>query len=274
MRAWIFVVSLVGGSTIAATPARAGELDNVRRETQGSGSSGSSGSSESGGSSGVGSAIGGAIGAAIGAAMIDAYSENVWRLYTRYPYEPGTNGYVHVIPEETPEDQRPGQKFAGSFALDGAYLGPTLGRTGLDLHLMVRRFGFALDASPHIEAAPRDALTLGSVAFMIAPVLRPRVQLYAGAGANVMIDGRASPAAERTNAAGFNATFQTTLLPIRPLIVRGRIDAGTLGAATTVLGRVTLGAALRRFELFVGYEARAVGEVVLHGPTAGLRVWF
>jgi hypothetical protein len=49
---------------------------------------------------------------------------------------------------------------------------------------------------------------------------------------------------------------------------------GQLGAAPAVLGRVTAGVIIRRFEAFGGYEARRVGEVVLHGPTVGARVWF
>lgn len=268
MRARVLAVALSFALLFAAAPARAGELDNVRRETQGGGSSGGSGSSSS--SSGLATAIG----AAVMSAAIEVYKETVWRLYTRYPYEPGTPGYVYIIPEDTPPEQRPGQKFAGSFTIDGAFLGAELGRFGLDLHLMVRRFGLQTDIAPHRERQPNDLLSLGSTQLVLAPILRPRVQLYAGLGMSYMIDGRPLPKSERVDAIGWNASCQATFLPIWPLIVRARVDAGTLGAATQVLGRLTVGAALRRFEFFSGYEFRTIGSVVLHGPTAGLRLWF
>lgn len=268
-------MGLALASMAAARPVHAGKLGDLRSETEGSSSSSSAGGSGSdGGSDSSDTSSSGDWGAALGEAMIDAYVETVWRLYTRYPYEPGTKGYVHIIPEDTAPSERIGQKLSGSFAIDGAHLGPGLGRAGLDVQLMVRRFGLHLDFSPHVELDARDALMLGSTALMFAPILRPRWQLYAGVGVGAMIDGRVLPRAERSDAAGFNATFQTTVLPIRPLVLRGRFDLGTLGAAQTMLGRGTVGALVQRWEIFGGYEARRVGDVVLHGPTAGARVWF
>lgn len=301
MRAWW--VAMSGGAlalALAAGPAHAGELGSLRSETQGSGSSGSSdggsgseGSSDSGDSGSSGSSDG--VAAAIGAVMLEAYIEHVARLYTRYPYADGARGFVLVV-EPEPEDggeveegveatepepeaepaapNPPGQRLSGTFTVHGAALGPTVGRVGADVELMVRRFGLALDLSPHIELRPLDALSLGSAALMAALVLQPRVQLYAGIGPNVMIDGRVGVGQERVDAVGVNGTFRATVLPARPVVLRARLDVGQLGVAPAVLGRVTAGVLVRRFEAFGGYELRRVGEVVLHGPTVGARVWF
>lgn len=206
--------------------------------------------------------------------LLSAYLSNVWRLYARYPYADGHAGLVQMIGDDNNDDEPSGQRLLGTLTLDGAYLGASLGRVGVDAEVIVRRFGLALDFSPHLEIDPLDALTLGSVALMVAPVLRPRWQVYAGLGPNVMIDGRALPTGERTDAAGINGTFRTTVLPVRPLVLRGRFDVGRLGAAPAMLGRATVGAIIGRTELFGGYEARKVGTVRIHGPTAGVRVWF
>jgi hypothetical protein len=288
VRAWIVAV-VVGALVLAARPVHAGKLGSLRSETQESGSSGGSGGG-SGDSSSSSSSGGSSDGlAAVGEAMVEAYIDHVARLYTRYPYADGARGFVLVVEPEGGEDHLgveiedevdpvapdpPGQRVSGTFTLHGAALGPTVGRVGVDLELMVRRFGLALDLSPHLELRPLDALTLGSAAFMIGVVLLPRVQVCAGIGANAMIDGRVGLGQERVDAFGVNGTFRATVLPARPVVLRARFDVGQLGAAPSVLGRVTAGVLIRRFEAFGGYEARRVGDVVLHGPTVGARVWF
>jgi hypothetical protein len=263
------LVGMVAGALASlAGPARAGELGDLRSETQGSG-----GSSDSSGSTGTaGSGGSGEWAAAIGEAMVEAYREEVRRLYARYPYADGARGFVLKVDPE--DDAPPGQRFAGSFTLDGAALGPTVGRAGVDVELMVRRFGLAFDLAPHLELRPLDALSLGSAGLLVGVVLLPRWQVYGGLGTNVMIDGRVRAPEERVDAVGVNGTLRTTLLLARPVVLRGRMDVGWLGVAPAVLGRVTAGVLVRRVELFGGYEGRRVGDVVLHGPTVGARVWF
>lgn len=287
MRAWV-VAMITGALALAHGPVQAGELGSLRSETQGSGGGSGGGSGSSSDPEGSSDAA-----AAIGQAMLEAYVEHVARLYTRYPYADGTRGFVLIVePEDAPEggeDRRegdvedepepaapgpPGQRFSGTFGLHGAALGSTVLRVGADLELMVRRFGLALDLCPHLELHPLDALSLGSAAFMVGWVLLPRVQISTGIGPNVMLDGRVGLGQERVDALGINGTLRATVLPARPVVVRARLDVGMLGAAPAMLGRATAGVMLRRFEAFGGYEARRVGQVVLHGPTVGVRVWF
>jgi hypothetical protein len=270
MRA-LLIVMVAGALVLLAGPAHAGKLGDLRSETQGSGGSGgSSDSADSDGSGGSGGS--GEWAAAIGEAMVEAYREQVRRLYTRYPYADGARGFVLKVDPE--DEDPPGQRFAGSFTLDGAALGPTVGRAGADVELMVRRFGLAFDLAPHLELRPLDALSLGQAGLLVGLVLLPRWQVHGGLGANVMIDGRVRAPEERVDAVGVNGTLRTTVLPARPVVLRGRMDVGWLGVAPAVLGRVTAGVLVRRVELFGGYEGRRVGDVVLHGPTVGARVWF
>ncbi|MCX4244839.1 hypothetical protein [Paraliomyxa miuraensis] len=273
----VLMSMLVGGLALGPCPiAWAGKLGDMRSETQGSssgggGSGGSSGSaSDSSDSSESGSS--GVWSGALGEAMIEAYQETIWRLYTRYPYADGERGFVRII---DPEDESPsGQRLSGTFTLDGAAYSPALGRAGADFELVHRRFGLAFDLSPHLELRPLDALSLGSANALIAVLLLPRCQVYGGVGASFMIDGRVGVGEERVDTAGVNGTARITVLPARPVVLRGRVDFGRLGAAPAVMMRATTGVMIRRFEVFGGYEGRRVGDVVLHGPTVGTRVWF
>lgn len=278
VRGWVLAMVLGGLALGISRPVHAGELGDLRSGTQGSGGSSGGSGGGGGGSSSSSSSSGGldALGAAIGAAMIEAYQETVRRLYTRYPYADGARGFVLIVDPE--HEDPPGQRFSGTFTVDGAALSPApspgLGRAGVDLELVHRRFGLAIDISPHLELRPLDALSLGSANFIVGLVLLPRWQAYGGIGVNMMIDGRVGVGEERVDAAGVNGTVRTTLLPARPVVLRGRVDFGRLGAAPAVMGRATAGVMIRRFELFGGYEGRRVGDVVLHGPTVGSRVWF
>ncbi|MEM6992481.1 MAG: hypothetical protein AAF721_18350 [Myxococcota bacterium] len=166
------------------------------------------------------------------------------------------------------------RRVSGWATVDGADLGPSLARVGGEVGIMVRRFGLSIDAAPHLETAPFDALTLGSANVHAAFVLLPRWQLHATFGASFMIDGRRTASGERVDGGGIVTGVRTTVLPVHPLVLRGRLEGGILGAAPTWLARGTAGVMVARAELFAGYEARRVGSVVLRGPTLGLRVWF
>lgn len=194
------------------------------------------------------------------------------RRYAPFPYARGYRGQMRIVADG--ESAPRSRMFSGSVALDGAWFSPTLVRSGVDLQLVGRAVGLAVDFNPMLEIRPLDALTLGSANALMVPLLRPRVRLLVGLGVNFMIDGRAHPSVERTDAMGSNATVRLAVYPVRPLVLRSRLDVGTLGDAWTYSFRATGGVMLRRFEVFGGYEARAVGRVELHGPTGGLRVFF
>jgi hypothetical protein len=91
--------------------------------------------------------------------------------------------------------------------------------------------------------------------------------LYAGLGIRMLTDARQTDL-------GFNFTYGGDWFPMRPLVVTGVFDAGTLGSAGVVHGRATLGAIWNGWELFAGYDFLHIGSTNLQGPMAGVRFWF
>jgi hypothetical protein len=73
---------------------------------------------------------------------------------------------------------------------------------------------------------------------------------------------------------GFNFTAGADVFPVKPLVLSGSMDVGTLGEATVWHFRGTAGVALRRCELYGGYDFLRIGSVNLQGPVVGMRFWF
>ena len=89
----------------------------------------------------------------------------------------------------------------------------------------------------------------------------------AGLGMNILGDAYATDA-------GFNVTAKADLFPIKPLVVSGELDLGTIGDAETfhVLGKA--GLMFDRFEIFGGYDYRTIGSIPLEGAMLGVQIWF
>ncbi|MCH9687166.1 MAG: hypothetical protein K0V04_37365 [Deltaproteobacteria bacterium] len=189
-----------------------------------------------------------------------------------YPYQDGLAGYVVRNPDRS--EQRPGKRWALRAEVEGAYLGDRVWRSAVGVEASVWRVTLRNDTGFYLEQPRRDALYLGSTNVMFALVMRRHAQWRLGGGVNYMVDGRVPGQGPREHALGVNGTTSLDLMPIRPLIVSARADVGTLHAAPTYALRWTAGAALRRFELYGGYELRGVGRVPLDGPVLGLRGWF
>ena len=275
MLRWLKVLSLSSVALVTPQLAHAGILDGVRSETSGSSSDSDDSSSWSWSDDDddydYGYGYGGS-GPSCSEDCVGLGAIVAARRYAPYPYARGYRGQMRIVEEdETAPESR---SFSGSVAVHGAWFGPTLVRSGVDLQLTGRAVGLGIDLDPMLETRPLDALTLGSVNGLLVPVLRPRVQLLIGMGVNLMIDGRALPSGERTDAIGANTTMRIAVFPVRPLVLRGRVDMGNLGNALSLMFRPTAGLMLRRFEIFAGYEGRAIGNVSMHGPTGGLRVFF
>ncbi len=91
--------------------------------------------------------------------------------------------------------------------------------------------------------------------------------MYAGLGFRVLTDR------QMTNF-GFNFTYGGDWFPMRPFIVSGVFDAGTLGSAGVIHTRGTVGVVYRGVEIFGGYDFLRIGNTNLQGPMAGVRFWF
>jgi hypothetical protein len=286
---------LAVGVAAVAQPdaARAGKLGAVRSAVRG-GSGGSSSSSASGSSSSSSSGSSGwsfswgsndddddddddddvSLGAGYNSTCCvddDLFPTDAPR-YTRYPYAETKHGYVERVPEAE-KDER-GRMFAGRAMVEGGYMGDNVWRSGLGLRLAYWRLALDNELHFYLEQPLRDALYLGTTNATFDFLMRPNVLWRLGGGLNYMIDGRTPGEGRREYAAGANFTTSIDVFPIQPLILSGRFDYGTLYKARVLTGRATIGFTYHGIEVFGGYEYKAIGNVPLHGPIAGLRLWF
>jgi hypothetical protein len=73
---------------------------------------------------------------------------------------------------------------------------------------------------------------------------------------------------------GFNFTYGGDFFPVRPWILSGELDLGTLGHTSVVHFRLSAGVNLGMTEAFLGYDYYDVGRTQIAGLVAGLRVWY
>jgi hypothetical protein len=111
-----------------------------------------------------------------------------------------------------------------------------------------------------------DNLNVGDINLFYRVMSHPRAQMRFGLGWRYMID-----AIGVEN--GFNLTFALDLFLIRPMVISANADVGNLGQALFFHGRLTIGAIIKRVEIFAGYEAMLIGPVLFHGPVGGIRLW-
>ena len=134
------------------------------------------------------------------------------------------------------------------------------------------RNGLGFDASGHIyreelAAGGQDELSVGDVNVMWRMVETERTQWRLGLGVNWLADSIDTEA-------GLNFTLRADYFPVKPLILSGELDCGTIGSAGTFHGRGSVGFNIRQTEFFVGYDYRSIGEVDLEGPMLGVQFWY
>jgi hypothetical protein len=112
-----------------------------------------------------------------------------------------------------------------------------------------------------------DSLWLGDANIVFRFAQSEFLVMRTGLGVNILSDPF------DTNA-GFNFTYGGDFFPYRPWIVSGELDLGTLGHATVVHFRGTLGANLGMTEAFLGYDYYDIGPTQVAGLVAGLRLWY
>lgn len=112
-----------------------------------------------------------------------------------------------------------------------------------------------------------DEFTLGDVMLTCRFVQSPTVQMHTGLGACGLFD-------RHTARGGVNFFYAAEVFPVEPVVIAGRVEAGTLGSAFVTRLRSTAGVQWRRAEVFVGYDWLRIGGVDLHGPLAGVRLSF
>lgn len=261
--------------------ARAGDLGDLRSEVRGGSSSASDSSDDDDDDEGDieddgGSDVGAAVGATIVGMAQAASAQFGPPGFSRYPYEIRRGGWHRGWAIRPGRGPKPGRmrRWSMRVAGEGAFLGGGLWRAALDAEVAWWRLSLRSDLGFYIEQPERDALYLGTTAAYLALVMQPRLVWRVGGGPQYMIDAVPVGDPRREDAVGGVASTTIDGFPVRPIVVSGRLDAGKLGAATTLTVRGTVGLLVRRFEVFGGYERRAIGRLVLHGPVFGARVWF
>lgn len=195
-----------------------------------------------------------------------------YRRYAAHPYEEGAGGYV-LRGSAGADERLPGRLHTGQLAVEGGQSGPAQGRASLALRFAFWRLGFDASVASHFAGSGtqqrplRTALVVGSTNGLLAPVLHPKVMWWIGGGVNYA----AQPPGVRV---GPNLTSTIELFLRRPLVMSARGDVGVIDGKPMAAGRGSIGFMLKSFELYAGYEARRLGDLLLQGPMVGARAWF
>lgn len=112
-----------------------------------------------------------------------------------------------------------------------------------------------------------DELHITDINVMFRVAQSENYLIRAGLGANIMGDAYATDG-------GFNVTAKADLFPVKPIVLSGEIDLGTIGDAEMFHVAGKMGIMLNRFEVFAGYDYRTLGGIPLKGAMAGVQVWF
>jgi hypothetical protein len=184
--------------------------------------------------------------------------------FTKYPY--ATTGTTYLWLDRPSGDwlsARAGLEYGNDF--DG------LGRVGLRLFLDTEtRFGLKSDwdyYTERLDCGCRDDLWIGDVTGTYRVAQAEGLHVYVGFGARFLMD-RGRDWAGVNFLAGFDG------FPGKPVHLFGSAEGGTLGHAGLWRLRGGAGYMWGRAELFAGYDWLRIGQAELHGPFAGVRVWY
>jgi hypothetical protein len=193
--------------------------------------------------------------------------------FPRYPYAHDLPGDLWLDRDQEPDARRPRglRTWSAHVGVEDGYDFRGVNRVGARvLFDTATRFGLASDWDFFQERLPcgcYDELTLGDMNLTFRFAQCEWLQMYAGAGGRIMPD-------RSCTRGGFNFTYGGDVFPFKPVVVSSSLDLGTLGSASLVRVRGTVGLVHKHWELFGGYDFLRIGTVNLQGPMAGLRLWF
>lgn len=186
-----------------------------------------------------------------------------------YPYADGQPGVFRVDKFHRTQARR---RYAGQVSVDStAFRGLTEGRARHRVDVRVQgpaRFEFRGDTARYIERT-KGKSRRGALETNATGVLRfaqnQRVHFLTGLG----FSHRRDKGVEQ----GVHLLYGVQSFPVRPLTFEARVRTGAIDGRWMLDTRVRAGIALRRFELFAGYESQNWAGVTEHGPQLGLRLW-
>jgi hypothetical protein len=185
-----------------------------------------------------------------------------------HPYACAAGGYM-ALARKLPEGD-PVRRWAVRVGIDDLNDFDSLNRLGVRAWLDTSsRFGAYTGWDRFTERLPggTDDAVLGSLMGTLCFVQNSAVQMHLGLGGQGWFD------AYRPRG-GVVGLYSADVFPVKPLVLSAQAEAGNLNRAFTLRLRGSVGMQLRRGEVFVGYDWLRVGGADLHGPLAGLRLWF
>lgn len=196
--------------------------------------------------------------------------------FTPFPYADSLTRYVVL---DRPPDGRPSyydlpdsQWWSVRASAEAGSDFSGLNRLGLGLVLDTNtRFGLKSDWDWYTERLPcgcRDELWLGDLTATYRFVQNEGVMMTTGLGARFLLDDRGR------DRGGFNFLYGFDAFPAKPVHVFGAFEGGAIPGAWVTRLRGGVGVNWTHAELFAGYDWVRIGGVNLHGPMAGLRLWF
>jgi hypothetical protein len=132
------------------------------------------------------------------------------------------------------------------------------------------RWGYKLQwdyLEKHLPDERYSHMNLGDFNFVFRFAQSQRAQFRTGIGFNWLEDS--GP----TNF-GFNFTYGADFYPLQPLIISTVFDWGALGRTNLLRGRFTIGALLRNYEVYTGYEYLDIDRTGIGSLIGGVRLWF
>jgi hypothetical protein len=289
------VLALVGANCADAQ----GTLQHVRDDVRSSSSSDSSSSSsrDSGNDSLLSSFLGGLFsvedgsgnslgGTLIGAAVLAPFyapitllnDEYLYRLsFAPHPYANGYRGYQALSPElaevlyDFDTKDVPRQDWAMRVLVENGNDFNGLNRLGGSIKVEnANRWGVISNWNYFRERLPcgcLDETLIGDTNLTFRFAQSETASFYSGLGFRMLTDRKQTDF-------GFNFAYGGDWFPIRPIVVSGVFDAGSLGSAGVVHARGSIGAILYGCEVFAGYDFLRIGSTNLQGPMVGVRLWF
>ncbi len=185
-----------------------------------------------------------------------------------------------VLPASQPIDDwaSGGQSWAAQVSLDGARIDADTLRlrprfrlftpSRLELDAEVAIYREVLGAADRIELdRDVDWMTVSTVHAAIRFAQSQAVQFRLGVGPRLMTTPDAA-------FMGWDLSYGVEAFPLRPFILAGSASMGTVGSAFVTELRGSVGVVVSAVEITIGGERLQIGDTVLAGPTAGVRVWF
>ncbi len=252
-----------------------GQLANIRDDIKGeSRSSSSHDSKDSGHSSGDDDDFGLTFDFA---GMFHDPSE--WRLFPPYPYPRGVPGYMQLDPgpegkicghtaEEldlSPWSFRLSVENGTNFDDINRFAGTLQVETRLGLGLWTN-WNYLYEDLGH---GYYDDLVLGNITLTWRFLESRRLIMRWGVGAWIATDTWGG-----FHEAGVNVHLSADYFPVRPFVLSGVLEVGSLGDTNIAHARFTAGVLWRGVEFYGGYDFMHIGDTDLHTPMVGVRFWF